>query len=158
MANKAIIHCRNSFILWLCFCCYCQRFTCRGDNYNYLSQSPVRTQTSQYHKVNKVIMWALVTHYWELILFHPHWAPILGKTHAKEDALGMHDLMVCPTEISHPFNLINSLFLSFMTMAVRNFLRLSFIYPSSPYWNTTSTKKMDVTIVTANSWIALAKF
>lgn len=59
--------------------------------------------------------------YQESILFDPYWAPILGKTHAKEDALRMNALMVYTSEISHPFNLINSLFPSLMTMAVRNF-------------------------------------
>lgn len=129
MAKKAIIHRRNAFILWLSFCCYCQHFTHRGDNYNYLNQSPVKTQTSQYHKVNKVIMCALVMRYRESILFDPYWAPILGKTHTKEDALGMNDLMVYTSEISHPFNLINSLFLSLMTMVMRNFLSLLYTPP-----------------------------
>ena len=50
----------------------------------------MRTQTSQYHKVNKVTMCALVCATENQF----HLTHIQGKIHAKEDALGMNNFMV----------------------------------------------------------------
>lgn len=44
--------------------------------------------------------------YQKLISFDAYWVPTLGKTHAKEDALKMNDLIIHINSIYHPFNLI----------------------------------------------------
>lgn len=65
--------------------------------------------------------------YQESISFYPYWAPTPSKTHAKEDALGMNNLILHISSIYRPFNFINSLIQSLRIMAVRKFLNLFYI-------------------------------